>query len=254
MIINIDGTNINYEIFGDGKPLLLLHGWGACINSMAPIWQFFKNNFKVYVLDFPMQGNGSDEPKVPWGVPEYSEMVKSFMQKLNISKPHVIAHSFGGRVTIYLASKYKDLFDKIVLVDAAGVKPKQTLKKRFKKIVFKCGKACLKIFAPKDKLEDKLNEYRKKHSSSDYLALKSDVMRKTFVNVINLDLTKNLKDIENPVILMWGENDTDTPLYMAHIMEKKIKDAGLVILKNAGHFSYIDDATEFNLIVSKYLT
>ena len=110
------------------------------------------------------------------------------------------------------------------------------------------------MLTAKGELEDKLNEYRKKHSSSDYLALKSDVMRKTFVNVINLDLTKNLKDIENPVLLMWGENDTDTPLYMAHIMEKEIKDAGLVVLKNAGHFSYIDDATEFNLIVSKYLT
>lgn len=79
-------------------------------------------------------------------------------------------------------------------------------------------------------------------------------MRKTFVNVINLDLTKNLKDIENPVLLMWGENDTDTPLYMAHIMEKRNKGCWISGIKNAGHFSYIDDATEFNLIVSKYLT
>lgn len=254
MIINIDGTKINYEIFGTGKPLLLLHGWGACINSMAPIWQYFKTNFKVYVLDFPMGVNDSGEPSTPWGVPEYAEMVRKFIQELNILKPHVIAHSFGGRVAIYLASKDQYLFDKIVLVDAAGVKPKQTLKNKIKKVMFKCGKVCLKIFTPKDKLEDKLNAYRKKHSSSDYLALKSDVMRKTFVNVINLDLTKKLKDIECPVLLMWGENDSDTPLYMAHIMAKEIKDAGLVVLKNAGHFSYLDNENEFNLIVNKYLT
>lgn len=53
MVINVNDCNINYEIFGEGAPLLLLHGWGACINSMAPIWQFFKSKFKVYVLDFP---------------------------------------------------------------------------------------------------------------------------------------------------------------------------------------------------------
>ena len=79
-------------------------------------------------------------------------------------------------------------------------------------------------------------------------------MRKTFVNVINLDLTKNLKDIENPVLLMWGEKDIDTPLYMARIMEKEIKDAGLVVLKNASHFSYIDNAKEFNIVVNNFLS
>ena len=109
MVININDCLINYEIFGEGKPLLILHGWGACINSMAPIWQFFKQKFKVYVLDFPGQGNESTDMKEPWGVPEYAELVLEFMKKLNINNPHVIAHSFGGRVAIYLSSKYKDL-------------------------------------------------------------------------------------------------------------------------------------------------
>ena len=67
-------------------------------------------------------------------------------------------------------------------------------------------------------------------------------------------MTKNLKDIENPVLLMWGEKDIDTPLYMARIMQKEIKDAGLVVLKNAGHFSYIDNAKEFNIIVNNFLS
>ena len=49
MVINIKNVLINYEVFGEGEPLLLLHGWGACINAMAPIWQFFKNKFKVFV-------------------------------------------------------------------------------------------------------------------------------------------------------------------------------------------------------------
>ena len=253
MIIKIKDVSINYEVFGEGKPLLLLHGWGACINSMAPIWQFFKSKFKVYVLDFPGQGNGSGDMKTPWGIPEYADMVLEFMKKLNIKNPDVIAHSFGGRVTIYLASKYNELFNKIVLVDTAGVRPKLSLKKKFKIYMFKCGKVILKYTTSKDKYEEKLNEFRKKFGSSVYSKIKSDVIRQTFSKVINLDLTNNLKDIKNSVLLMWGENDTDTPLYMAKIMEKNIKDSGLVVLKNAGHFSYIDKASEFNLIVDKFL-
>ena len=78
-------------------------------------------------------------------------------------------------------------------------------------------------------------------------------MRKSFNMVISLDLTKNLKEINRPVLLMWGENDMDTPLYMAKIMEKNIKDSGLVVLKNAGHFSYIDSSNEFNIVVDNFL-
>lgn len=253
MLININGVKINYKIFGEGKPLLILHGWGACINSMAPIWQYFKNKFKVYVLDFPGQGNESEDMKEPWGIPEYSDLVLKFMKELKIEKPNVIAHSFGGRVTIYLSSKYQDLFSKIVLVDSAGIKPKASIKKSLKIFMFKCGKHILKITTPKDKYDEKLKEFRNKFSSSDYSKIQSDVVRQTFNKVINLDLTKNLKDIKNPVLLMWGENDLDTPIYMAKIMEKNIKDSGLVVLKNAGHFSYIDKSGEFNLIVDKFL-
>lgn len=180
-------------------------------------------------------------------------MVHEFISKLNINKPHVIAHSFGGRITIYLASNYKDLFSKIVLVDSAGVKPKISIKKKFKIFMFKCGKVFLKIITPKDKYAEKLNEFRKKFASSDYSSIKSDIIRQTFSKVISLDLTNNLKNIENPVLLIWGENDTDTPIYMAKIMEKKIPDSGLVVLKNAGHFSYIDASGDFNLIVDKFL-
>lgn len=254
MFIDINGAQIYYEVMGEGKAVLLLHGWGACIKSMTSIWSFLKNKYKVYILDFPGESGQSPEPPLPWGVPEYGEMVKEFIDKLQISKPSVIAHSFGGRVAIYLASKYKNLFDKIILTDAAGVKPKMTFKKFYRRIVFKIGKVCLKIFTPKKYRDKKMQEYRDKYSSADYKALKTDNMRETFKKVISLDLTPNLKEIERPTLLIWGENDVDTPLYMAKIMEKNIKDSGLVVLKDAKHFSYVDKVFEYNAIVDNFLS
>ena len=143
-----------------------------------------------------------------------------FGLELKIKNPHVIAHSFGGRVAIYLASKYNELFNKIVLVDAAGVKPRKSLKKMLKIFMFKCGKKYLKIISSEDKYEERLKNYRKKFASSDYNEIKSDIMRQTFSKVVNLDLTKNLKQITRPVLLIWGKDDKDTPLYMAKIMKK----------------------------------
>ncbi len=245
--------NINYEVFGEGKPLLLLHGWMACVEAMAPIYQFFSKNRKVIVPDFPGQGGKSGALTEIWSVPEYSEMVHEFMKKLNIEGADVIGHSFGGRVIIYLASKYENLFDKIILTDAAGIKPKRSLKNRFKVFYFKLSKYLLKMFTSKEKYEEKMNKLRKKYSSSDYAKLDSDIMRETFKNVINLDLTDRLEKITRPTLLVWGENDKDTPLYMAKIMEKKIKDSGIVVLKNAGHFSYLDSSAQYLKIAEVFL-
>lgn len=258
MITKIDGADINYEVFGKdgGIPVLLLHGWGSSIEGMTSIWRFLdsQNKYKIYVIDFPGESNKSSEPPEPWGVPEYGEMVKKFIEQNKIKKPNVIAHSFGGRVAIYLASKYQNLFDKIILTDAAGVKPKMTFKKFINRYKFKIGKFILKTFTPKDVRDKKLREYRDKYSSSDYKAIRSDVVRETFKKVINHDLTQNLKDITCPTLLIWGENDIDTPVYMAKIMEKHIKDSGLVILKDAKHFSYVDKVNEYNVIVNNFLS
>ncbi len=258
MITKIDGADVNYEVFGEenGIPVLILHGWGASIEAMTSIWRFLesKHKFKIYVIDFPGESNKSSVPPEPWGVPEYSEMVKKFIDQNKIVKPHVIAHSFGGRVTIYLASKYQDLFDKIILTDAAGLKAKMTFKKLVNKYKFKIGKFILNNFSKKEERDKKLQAYRDKYNSPDYKALKSDVMRETFRKVISLDLKDNLKDITRPTLLIWGENDTDTPVYMGEIMEKNIKDSGLVVLKDAKHFSYIDKMNEYNVIVDNFLS
>lgn len=261
MIFKYENLDINYEVFDERenkedattKPLLILHGWMAKIEAMAPIYLYFKKQRPVYVLDFPGQAGKSSALENVWGVPEYSYMVKSFIENQNIVGCDVIGHSFGGRVIIFLSSKYKELFNKIILTDAAGVKPKWNAKKSFKIISYKFLKNTMKFFIPKDKYEKKLDEMRKKRGSSDYSALSSDTMRQTFNNIINLDLTNNLSDIQNSTLLIWGENDQDTPLYMAKIMEKNIKDSGLVIIENAGHYSYLDNSAKYLKVVECFL-
>ncbi|MBR6252370.1 MAG: alpha/beta hydrolase [Clostridia bacterium] len=260
MIFKYENLDINYEIFderenkNDGaKPLLLLHGWMAKIEAMAPIYLHYKKSRPVYVLDFPGQAGKSSTLNSVWGVPEYSLMVKSFIENQKIEGCDVIGHSFGGRVIIYLSSQYKDLFGKIILTDAAGIKSKMTLKKFFRIYSYKLARNMSKIFLSKEKYEKKLEEMRKKRGSSDYAQLSSDTMRETFKSVINLDLKNRLKDIANSTLLIWGENDQDTPLYMAKIMEKEIKDSGLVVIENAGHFSYLDNTNKYLLVADNFL-
>lgn len=254
MFIRIKDVDIHYEIFGEsGKPLLLLHGWMANINAMAPIWQYFKEKRRVYVIDFPGQGGGTKEPPMAWNVAMHAEMVATFIEKLDLAKVDVIGHSFGGRVSIYLASHFPQLVDKVILTDSAGIKPKFNLKRWIKIRSYKFAKMLLKAFNKKEAYEQKLAKLRQKRGSSDYNNISSDIMRQTFNSVVNEDLTKYLKDIKAPTLLVWGEQDKDTPLYMAKKMERHIKDSGVVTLKGAGHFSYIDASFEYNKIVENFI-
>lgn len=244
MKINIDGINVNCEIKGEGYPTLILHGWGGCINSMYPVKEFFSKKSKTITIDFPGFGE-SDFPDSGWSVIDYTEMVKKLLDKLEVKKCNIIAHSFGGRVTIRLAEKYSQYVNKIILVDSGGLIPKRTMKYYFKVYTYKISKK----FMPK-----KLQEKFKKHAGSEEYKVLNDVMKKVFVKVVNDDLKPCLKNIKSPTLIIWGENDLDTPLYMAEIMEKEIPDAGLVVLNDAGHFSYLDKSVDFNKIADNFLS
>lgn len=242
MRIEIGGISINYECIGSGAPVLLLHGWGADIAAMMPIANEVARLGKMAVcVDFPGFGK-SDLPPAAWGVREYADTTKALIDKLGIRGCDLVCHSFGGRVTIMLAAEDETLFKRLVLVDAAGIRPKRTIKYYIKTYSYKLAKrlARIKLVNKAFRLDSKI----KSAGSDEYKSL-SGVMRETFVKVVNLDLTDKLDKIKNETLLIWGENDTATPLYMGRLMEKKIERAGLAVIENAGHFSYADDYPRF---------
>ena len=86
---------------------------------------------------------------------------------------------------------------------------------------------------------DALDKLKKKFGSADYAAA-SDIMRQSMVKVLPCDYTDKLSLIKNSTLLIWGENDTDTPVSCAKVLEKGIRDCGLVTIPKAGHFSFAE--------------
>lgn len=251
MKINIEGLDLNYICEGQGKDVLILHGWGANIQTMLAIHNHIKDRFKVYTLDLPGFGE-SDEPKEVWSSFDYASFVKKFMDKMKIKEVILIGHSHGGRVSIVLSNKYPDLVKQMVLIDSAGIIPKRKLKYYFKVYSFKALKQAYNLlFFYKDK-NTRLEKFYKKFGSTDYRD-SDGIMRNIMVTVINDDLEPLLEDIKAQTLLVWGKDDEDTPVYMGEIMERKIKGSGLVVLENAGHFSYIDQFQRFKLIIDSFL-
>lgn len=250
MTAQIDGLTTAYRRTGTGRPVLLLHGWGACMDAMAPIENHLAAIGREAVsFDFPGFGD-TDAPKEPWGVPEYAGFTRKFIAFAGIEGCDVICHSFGGRVTVFLAAAEPELFGRLILTDAAGVRPKRGPGYYLRVYSYKTAKALSKAA-----FLDRLFGFSKRldrAGSDDYRTL-DGVMKATFVKVVNLDLTDKLDMIKNETLLVWGENDTATPLYMAKTMEQRIKNSGLAVIPGAGHFSYLDAPVQYMAIIDVLL-
>ncbi len=253
MIKTVNGIKINYEQKGEGDLIVLLHGWGSNIKLFANLIDLLSKKYKVVAMDMPGFGE-SAEPPSAWCVDDYVEFVIDFLKDYNTDKVMLLGHSFGGRVIIKMNSRKNLPFriTKVILVDSAGILPPKSNKKSFRTYYYKAGKAILSMGIAQKLAPDALENFRKKMGSADYAAA-SPLMRQVLVKVVNEDLEPLLPNIKCPTLLVWGVNDTATPLSDGEKMEKLIADAGLVKLENAGHYSFLDQQYTFNRVMSSFM-
>lgn len=228
---------MHYVTYGNRENLavVFLHGWGGSSSSWGIIPKILSGfGFFCVVVDFPGFGE-SETPTKAYGVIDYKEELKSIIKELGLSRFCLVGHSFGGRVAIKLASQ-EDGVIKLVLVDSAGVKPKQTIKT---KIAIRKYKR-LKKKVVDGKLDSRVLD---SFGSSDYKLL-SPIMKQSFVKIVNEDLINDAKNIKTKTLLIWGKKDEDTPLYMAKKLKKAIVGSSLIVY-DAGHFAYLDKINNF---------
>lgn len=250
MYVLVDGLKTYYEIHGAGETVLLLHGWGANVETMHPISNILKQNYKCILVDLPGFGF-SQEPLEAWNSFDYARFIQSFLNELGEGQIHLLGHSHGGRIGLILSALEMVFIKKMVLIDSAGLIPKRKLSYYLKVYTYKA----IKKIAPQWIGFSKKRKFLTKiFGSQDYAQTKTDVMRNTLVKVVNDNLKELLPQIKSETLLIWGESDLDTPLYMAHIMNESIPNSGLVILKNAGHYSYVDDYNTFSRVLKHYFS
>lgn len=246
--LSVGGILLSY-LFAPGiaskPPLLFLHGW----RSEANVWQsamesFAEEGYAVCALDLPGFGSSGNPPSA-FSVAQYAEVVRGFMQKAEIPEAILIGHSFGGRIAIALAVRYPDSAEKLVLVDSAGVR-EASLKTRSAGII-------AKIFKPVFSLpfmQPVRRALYKAWGAEDYLA--TPALRETFKLVVAEDLSPLFPGIRQESLLIWGEHDLDTPVSAARLMERSIPNARLEILRDAGHFSFLDAPEAFVSLVRAF--
>lgn len=247
--IVIDGLLSAYTEAGEGSPVLLLHGWGCRATTFKDIQEGLSQNHKVIAVDFPGFG-GSDEPEDVWGIEDYANWTGKLIAKLGIAEPAVIGHSFGCRVALILNSKVA--ISKLVLTGGAGLIMQEDIEFRKKNEGVKKAKGFLQKILPKSAFDWAKEKMVDMMGSADYKNA-SPKMREVLKRILHEDLKDYAQKVQVPTLLIWGENDTATPVSMARAFNEYIGNSRLEIFPGTGHYAFIDKKEQFLDLVNDFL-
>lgn len=231
---------INYKILGEGKEnLLFLHGWGCDNHIFDGLIEELKYDYKIVNLDLFGFGQSELNEEID-DIYSYALNLFILIQELKLKKITIVTHSFGGRLALILASLFDLEIERLVLIGCAGLKPKRNLAYYLKVYKYKFLKSLKNIGLKNINLE--------KYGSDDYKKL-SNEMKKLFVRVVNQDLGWTLKYINVKSDVIFGKLDKDTPIYMAKKLHRNILDSKLYLLKDCGHFCFLEESRKVLRII-----
>jgi pimeloyl-ACP methyl ester carboxylesterase len=251
MMVAVDGQKVHFTQVGGGDNVLLLHGWGADGQSLSLVAQHLARHLRVTVPDLPGFGKTS-APQTAWGTAEYAQFVRAFLGQLAIGRTHVIAHSFGGRIALYLAAKWPEGVGRLVLVDSAGIRLPRTARYYLTVGAFKALRNLFKLPLWGPLGSRVVDSMSRRLGSKDYREA-SGTMRGTLVRVVNEDLRHLLPSVTAPTLIIWGSDDAATPVENGQLMAKLVPQARLIIFPGAGHFSYLDRLPQFLRTLDSFL-
>lgn len=241
----IKGLKTNYKTLGEGKPLLILHGWGSRSDNWQKVGEMLaKNGIKVIIPDLPGFGQ-SDKPQTAWDLDDYCDFVEEFVKVLNLDKFYLLGHSFGGEIAVKYNLRFPEKIDKLFLVSASCIRTRN-LKKKLLYILSKV----FKIFSFIPFLRKAF--YRFVVGKSDYLSTEG-VMRDTYLKIIAEDLSNILSQVQADTIIIWGEEDSITPISDARKINSKIKNSKLEILSGFDHDLNLKGPEELAEAIIKFL-
>ena len=251
--LQIGSLRLRYRVAGTGPDLLLLHGWGGSIESLDPVIRGLSSHYRTVTLDFPGHGQ-STLPEKDWKVSDFLDCTMTFMDTIGLVQPHILAHSFGGRVTIKLASAHPGRAGKLLLTAASGIPPRRTPLQNLKRTA---GASAGRVNAVLRKLpgsrywaEGLQRRLYQQFASRDYK--NAGPLRETLKNVLAEDLSCHVPNIRSKVLLVWGDRDEETPLSIGQRLANLLPDNELIVFPGAGHFPYLDQTHKFLLLAQRF--
>ncbi len=249
MQVVVDSLLTTYERQGKGRVVLWLHGWADTMASSRALRAELAKTYDVIALDLPGFG-GTQAPAEAWGLDEYVDFVAHFLAKIGAPEVYAaVGHSNGGAMVIRGVADGRLRAEKVVLLASAGIRAPKSLRNRILKSMAKVAKVALRPLPAHVRERVRGEAYAR--IGSDYLV--APHMQESFKKVVGEDVRGDAPQITVPALLVYGEQDTDTPVWYGELYHELMPDSTLMVLPAAGHFVYLDRPEDVRRHIEEFL-
>lgn len=233
---------------GEGEPLVLLHGLFGALSNFEPLINYFKNYNKVVVPMLPLL----DMDLLHTSVGGLAKFVNKFLEARGYKNVHLLGNSLGGHVgLVYVLKNKPDIIKSIILTGSSGLFENgmgDSYPKRGDREYIR-NKTALTFYDPAMATEELVDEVFS-ITNNRLKVIKIIALAKS---AIRNNLNEELKEIKQPVLLIWGNNDTITPPFVAKEFNTLIPHSELYFIDKCGHAPMMEVPDEFNAILHKFL-
>ena len=242
-----DQGSVHYEVYGRGRPVILLHGWLESWGLWQETMDFLGDSYRTYAIDFWGFGE-SDKKRESFTVPDFVMLVNDFMEKLGIKRAPLVGHSMGGTVSLSVAINHPERVSKVVVIgspiDGSSLSPLLKLAsiRTIARIVYRMMdslKLGIRLAAPI--ITRELNQ----------VTLESFLV--SISSLRQTDLTQQLKPIYQPVMGMYGDRDVIVNPNQRTILDNYLQRVQIERFRKAGHFIMLDEPHKFKSKLKDYL-
>lgn len=231
------GATLVDEVSGEAasRHILFLHGWGGSRESLRAVATLFQCTHTVHLFDLPGFGKAPLPPD-SWGTSEYADLVQQYILDRLEGTVVLVGHSFGGRVSVRLASRRLSQVTDLVLLGVPGLPQPSLSGTRFRRLAVRTLRRLLAGLTPV--VGDRgVRWHTGRFGSKDYQT--AGPLRPLLIKAVNEDLTESARSIACPALLIWGTDDAETPPWLAKRYAELIGDkATLTLLPHKDHYLY----------------
>ena len=215
--------------------LVWAHGWGHNHANLLPLAEAMRPRGRSILLDLPGFG-ASPMPPEAWSTADYADMAAAWLTGRKPAQRIWIAHSFGARIGLQLAARHPELVQGLFLIAAAGLPPKRSLAARAKLAGRRWAYWVARQFAPQGTARERL---RKRFGSADYRA--AGALRPILVKAVREDLSEVARTLRCRTMLVYGDQDRETPPEIGERLNRLIPGSRLVILRGFDHWTVLTE-------------
>jgi pimeloyl-ACP methyl ester carboxylesterase len=225
--LEVDGRGTHYLKSGSGPPVVLVHGGASDCRDWVPTMTTLKDRYTFYAPDLIGFGR-SDRDKKGYYLSDFSDFLLRFIDALQLEKPALVGHSFGGRVCLDAALKRHDGIRRLIIMDASGLGK-----------ISRLGSALFTFFWALRKVMHRPQPFPKflSKEGEDYNNVRDEALR----------------GLKTPTLIVWKRYDPYMPVKIARRAAQLIPGAKLVVIPGCGHAPNKQDCEEFSKILADFL-